>query len=106
MEWRGPIGHCEDIGLRVGQKLVLKRAMSKEKSPGVTRSPNFLAILHGVRRVVGIQERDVLCGSFGVTLAPAEDGQNEAQSCDGEHVCTSRSSRCGRSGWFLGVQVG
>ena len=44
----------------------MEETTSLEKSPGVTRLPNRLA-LEDVRRVFEIQERDVLCGSFGAT---------------------------------------
>jgi hypothetical protein len=82
----------------------MRKTMSQEKSPGVTRSPTKLSgCLHGIRRVFEIQERNVLGSSFGATLASTKEGQGEAQSRDGQHACTSRSSRYGRSGWFLGV---
>ena len=80
--------------------------MSQKISPEVTRLPNCLAISTALDGPIEIQERSLLCGSFGVTLVQTEEGQVEAQICDGEHACTSRSSRRGRSGWVLGVWVG
>lgn len=69
--------------------------MRQEKSPGLTPLPNRLttSYVEDVRRVFEIQEHNVLSGSFGATVVQAEEGQAEAQSCDGKHAYTSRSSR-------------
>jgi hypothetical protein len=103
-EWRGSIGHCEGLRLRAGYQTTTCDE-NDDKSGEVSGSESFAQLpgcLHGMRQVFEVQERNVLAGSLGATSASTE-GDQEAQSCDGEHTCTSGSSRCGRSGWYLGV---
>jgi hypothetical protein len=72
-----------------------------EKPGEISESDSFVqssGCLHDVRWIFESQERNVPGCSFGVTLLRTKEGQIETQSRDGEHTCTSKSSRCGKSG--------